>query len=152
MGINNNNKVYDEYGSLLLFSKASQKDLDLLMTLLCRGNNEYIALLREVVKDDMSLIKLFDIMSGQKVQFPERKKLYKTLEKVFIYNYCKSRNFSDDSYVFIAKQYNKRIPQTKAIVATMQKFIDSNTNKGFEDEDFECEDIEEEEDAGLESK
>ena len=82
-------------------------------------------------------------MSGQKVQFPERRKIYKTLEKVFIYNYCKAHNFSESSYLFMAKQYNKRIPQTRAIVNTMQRFIDAKTNEGFEDEDFEGEDQDE---------
>jgi len=135
------NKVYEEIGSLLLFNKASKNDIDLLMTLLCRGSNEYISLLRSVVKDDFSLLKLFDVMSGQRVQFPERKKIYKTLEKVFIYNYCKAHNFSESSYIFMAKEYGKRIPQTKAIVATMQRFIDSNTNEGFEEEDFEGNDV-----------
>ena len=80
---------------------------------------------------------------GQKVQFPERRKIYKTLEKVFIYNYCKAHNFSESSYLFMAKQYNKRIPQTRAIVNTMQRFIDAKTNEGFEDEDFEGEDQDE---------
>ena len=136
---NRDNKVYEEIGSLLLFNKASKNDIDLLMTLICRGQNQYLQLLREVVKDDMSLIKLFDVMSGQKVVFPERRKIYKTLEKVFIYNYCKSQHFSDESFVFMAKQYGKRIPQTRAIVNTMQRFIDANTNEGFEDEDFEGE-------------
>lgn len=136
---NKEKKIYDELGSLMLFNKVQSKDIDLLLTLICRGQNQYLQLLRSVVKDDMSLIKLFDVMSGQKVQFPERRKIYKTLEKVFIYNYCKSQNFSDDSYVFMAKQYNKRIPQTRAIVNTMQRFIDSNTNDGFEDKDFEGE-------------
>ena len=140
---NRDNKVYEEIGSLLLFNKASKNDIDLLMTLLCRGSNEYISLLRSVVKDDFNLLKLFDVMSGQKVQFPERKKIYKTLEKVFIYNYCKSQNFSDESFVFMAKQYGKRIPQTRAIVNTMQRFIDANTNEGFEDEDFEGEEADE---------
>ena len=138
---NRDNKVYEEIGSLLLFNKASKNDIDLLMTLLCSGSNEYISLLRSVVKYDFSLLKLFDVMSGQRVQFPERKKIYKTLEKVFIYNYCKAHNFSESSYIFMAKEYGKRIPQTKAIVATMQRFIDSNTNEGFEDEDFEGNDI-----------
>ena len=43
----------------------------------------------------------------------------------------------------MAKQYNKRIPQTRAIVNTMQRFIDAKTNEGFEDEDFEGEDQDE---------
>ena len=141
MASTNENKIYNEYGSLMLFNKVQKKDIDLLMTLICRGQNQYLQLLREVVKDDMSLIKLFDVMSGQKVVFPERRKIYKTLEKVFIYNYCKSQNFSDESFIFMAKQYGKRIPQTRAIVNTMQRFIDSNTNEGFEDEDFEGNDI-----------
>ena len=143
MASTNENKIYNEYGSLMLFNKVSDKDIDLLMTLLCRGQNKYLQLLREVVKADMSLIKLFDGMSGQKVVFPERRKIYKTLEKVFIYNYCKSQNFSDESFVFMAKQYGKRIPQTRAIVNTMQRFIDANTNEGFEDEDFEGEEADE---------
>ena len=43
----------------------------------------------------------------------------------------------------MAKQYGKRIPQTRAIVNTMQRFIDANTNEGFEDEDFEGEETDE---------
>ena len=136
-------KIYDEYGSLMLFNKCTKEDIDLLMLLISRGNNSYIQLLREIVDDDLELIKLFDVMSGQKVQFPERWKIYKTLEKVFIYNYCKAHNFSESSYLFMAKQYNKRIPQTRAIVNTMQRFIDAKTNEGFEDEDFEGEDQDE---------
>jgi len=147
-----NNKIYDEYGSLMLFSKASKKDIDLLMTLICRGQNQYLQLLREVVKDDISLIKLFDVMSGQKVVFPERRKIYKTLEKVFIYNYCKSRNFSEDSYIFMAKQYNKRIPQTRAIVNTMKRFIESGSNEGFEKEDFEGDNYEQEDEGVLQEE
>lgn len=130
-------KVYNECGSLMLFSKVSEADIDLMMMLICRGQNKYIQLLREVVKDDISLLKLFDVMSGQKIIFPERRKIYKTLEKVFIYNYCKSQGFSENSYVFIAKQFGKRIPQTKSIVKTIQSFINANSNEGFEDEDFE---------------
>ena len=78
MASTNENKIYNEYGSLMLFNKVSDKDIDLLMTLICRGQNQYLQLLRAVVKDDMSLIKLFDVMSGQKVVFPERRKIYKT--------------------------------------------------------------------------
>ena len=131
------NKTYDKNGSLMLFYMCSKEDIDLLMTLISRGSLEYIQLLRDIVKDDLALLKLFDVMSGARVQFPERKKIYKTLEKVVIYNYCKSQGFSEASYIFMAKQYNKRIPQTKSIVRTIQKFLDSNTNEGFEDEDFE---------------
>lgn len=125
-------KVYDELGSLLLFNKATDEDLDLLIQLLARGRYEYVTLLREIIKDNQALVELFDVLAGQKVQFPERRKIYKTLEKVFIYNYCKNNNFSENSYIFMSKQYGKRVPQVKAIVETMNKFLDSNTNKEFE--------------------
>ncbi len=118
-------KLYDELGSLLLFSKATKEDIDLLILLVARGKYSYIDLLRELVIDDTSLIKLLDVMSGVKVQFPERRKIYKTLEKIFIYNYCKKRNFSEESYKMMSRQYRKRVPQVKAIIFTMQKFLDS---------------------------
>ena len=52
-------KIYDEYGSLMLFNKCTKEDIDLLMLLISRGNNSYIQLLREIVNDDLELIKLF---------------------------------------------------------------------------------------------
>lgn len=122
-----NKKIFDECGSLLLFNKASKEDIDLLLTLVARGRYCYIDILRELVETDRDLIKLLDVMAGVKIQFPDRRKIYKTLEKVFIYNYCKSRDFSEESYRSIAKQYKKRVPQVKAIVGTMVKFLETET-------------------------
>lgn len=118
-------KIYDELGCLLLFSKASKEDIDLLMDLITNERYSYLAILRDLVKDDAALIKLFDVMAGMRVPFPKRRKMYKTLERITMYNFCKSRNFSEDSYRIVSKQFNKRVPQVKAIVATMQKFIDN---------------------------
>lgn len=129
----NNKKLHDENGSLLLFNRVDKDDIDLLLTILCRGRYDYLTLLREVVKDDISLIKLFDIMAGTQVQFPERRKVYKTLEKAVIYNYCKDRDFSEDSIFIMAKQYQKRIPQVKAIINTMQNFLLSSKDSDKED-------------------
>ena len=123
------NKIYDELGSLLLFSKATEEDIDLLLQLLAKGRYSYIDLLRELVVNDMALVKLLDVMAGMKAQFPERRKIYRTLERIFIYNFCKKRNFSESSYKIMSKQYGKRVPQVKAIVATMQKFIDSQDDE-----------------------
>lgn len=128
-------KLYDELGSLLLFNKATEEDVDLLIKLLARGKYSFIDLLRELVVDDTALIKLLDVMAGIKTQFPERRKIYKTLEKIFIYNFCAKRNFSDESYKIMSKQYKKRVPQVKAIVATMQKFLSSQEDIDVFDED-----------------
>lgn len=120
-----NRKIFDECGSLLLFNKASKEDIELLLLLVARGKYCYIDILRELVSSDRELIKLLDVMAGVRIQFPDRRKIYKTLEKVFIYNYCKARDFSEESYKSIAKQYQKRVPQVKAIVDTMNRFLEA---------------------------
>lgn len=118
-----NEKVFDEKGSLLLFRKATKEDIDLMLKLMSSERYEFISLFRDIIDDDLSLIKLLDMMSGNKITFPERRKIYKTLEKVFIYNYIKAHNFSNQSYVAVAKQYGKRTTQVKAIVDTMVRFL-----------------------------
>lgn len=137
-------KIFDEYGSLLLFNKASKEDIELLLLLVARGKYMYLDILRELVSSDRDLIKLLDVMAGVKVQFPERRKIYKTLEKIFIYNYCKARDFSEESYRSIAKQYSKRVPQVKAIVETMNKFLASENKNQFEEDIFKGVDEDEE--------
>ena len=114
-------KVFDEKGSLLLFRKATASDIDLMMKLMPSERYEFISLFREVIQDDTELLKLLDMMSGVKITFPERRKIYKTLEKVFMYNYIKAHNFTQSSYVAMSKQYGKRVTQVKAIIETMLK-------------------------------
>lgn len=120
-------KTFDEKGSLLLFRKATEEDIDLMLELMSSQKYEFIQILR-MVMDDISLLKLLDMMSGAKIQFPERRKVYKTLEKVFIYRYTKEHNYSHQSFVVMAKMYNKRVTQVKAIVDTMRRNIENDEN------------------------
>ena len=130
-------KLFDERGSLLLFRKATEDDIDLMLKLMSSERYEFITILRDMIPDDRDLLKLLDMMSGAKVIFPERKKIYKTLEKVFIYNYVSSRGFSQQSYVIMAKQYKKRVTQVKAIVDTMVRFLKRNEDDNLEEIDLE---------------
>lgn len=132
--------VFDEPGSILLYNKISQEQMDLFMSMIARGRYEYINLLKGIFENDFQLLEALDVLAGQRMILPERRKIYKTLEKVFIYTYCKARGFSEESYKSIAKQYNKRGPQVKAMVETMQKFIDSETNDGFPEDLFDNDD------------
>lgn len=117
-------KVFDEKGALLLFRKATKEDIDLMLKLLSSERYEFISLFREIIDDDIELIKMLDMMSGAKILFPERRKIYKTLEKVFIYNYIKAHDFSNQSYITMAKQYNKRTTQVRSLIENMIKFLD----------------------------
>ena len=137
-------KLFDEKGSLLLFRKATEDDIDLMLKLMSSDKYEFITILRNIIPDDKDLLKLLDMMSGAKIVFPERKKIYKTLEKVFIYNYVSSRGFSQQSYVIMAKQYKKRVTQVKAIVDTMVRFLERSGESSLEETDIE-EDILDEE-------
>ena len=130
-------KLFDEKGSLLLFRKATEDDIDLMLKLMSSERYEFITILRSMIPDDRDLLKLLDMMSGAKVIFPERKKIYKTLEKVFIYNYVSSRGFSQQSYVVMAKQYKKRVTQVKAMVDTMVRFLERNGEEVLDETDLE---------------
>ena len=73
-------------------------------------------------------MELLDIFAGKKIQFPDRKKLYKLLEKIRIYTYVKSRNYSPESYKLLAKQYKKRISQIRSTVERVDYLL-NNINK-----------------------
>ena len=65
-------KLFDEKGSLLLFRKATEDDIDLMLKLMSSERYEFITVLRSMIPDDKDLLKLLDMMSGAKVIFPER--------------------------------------------------------------------------------
>lgn len=127
-------KIFDEKGSLLLFRKATEEDIDIMLRLMSSDKYEFISILRSVIHDDVDLLKLLDMMSGSKVVFPDRRKVYKTLEKVFIYQYVKERGFSQQSFVAMAKQYDKRVTQVKAIVDTMRRTLEKDEEDNLEDD------------------
>lgn len=127
-------KIFDEKGSLLLFRKATEEDIDIMLRLMSSDKYEFISILRSVIHDDVDLLKLLDMMSGSKVVFPDRRKVYKTLEKVFIYQYVKERGFSQQSFVSMAKQYDKRVTQVKAIVDTMRRTLEKDEEDNSEDD------------------
>ena len=71
---------------------------------------------------------LIDILSGQKLQIPNRKKLYKLLEKIRIYTFIKSKNNSPEAYKLLAKQYNIRISQVKSAVNRVEQLLNEHNN------------------------
>lgn len=123
-------KIFDEKGSLLLFREATSEDIDLLLKMISSDKYAFIALMRRVINNDRTLLKMLDVLSGYKVTFPERRKIYKTLEKIFIYQYVKNHDYSHNAYVLISKQYNKRVTQVKSIVETMDRLINSDFTDG----------------------
>ena len=114
----------DEDGVLILFRNASNDDIELMIDLLSEDYSSYLRVLYNIIDDKDKFLKVLDALAEQRFYFPERRKIYKTLEKVMIYNYVKNRNFEQDAITDVAKQYVKRTEQVRKII----KRIDDKMN------------------------
>ena len=121
------NKNKEEYpiGCLVEFKDLTYIQRDLLIKLLSREYSYIFQILYNVLEDDALVLKLIDIFADKKIRFPSRKKVYRMLEKIKIYTYAKSHNYSNDSINVLAKQYNKRPSQVRMLIDN----INNNLNK-----------------------
>lgn len=117
----------DEDGVLILFKNASKEDLELMIDLLSDEYNTYLRVLYNIIDDRDKFLMVLDVLAEQRFYFPERRKIYKTLEKVMIYNYVKNRNFEQEAISDVARQYAKRTEQVRKII----KRIDEKKNGGL---------------------
>ena len=96
-------------GSLLAFKDLTKEQKDIFIKLISDDYSYLFQVLFNIIEDDNLVLEIIDILAGQKIQFPTRKKLYKLLEKIKIYTFVKNKNYSQDSCKLLAKQYNKII-------------------------------------------
>lgn len=106
----------DEDGVLILFKNASDEDIKLMIDLLSDEYSVYLRVLYNIIDDRTKFLMVLDVLSEQRFYFPERRKVYKTLEKVMIYNYVRDRNFEQDAISDVARQYAKRTEQVRKII------------------------------------
>lgn len=122
-------------GNLLPFRNLTDEQKNLFIKLISDDYTYIFQILFNIINDDKKTLELLDILSGQRIQFPSRKKLYKLLEKIQMYTYSKHRNFSEESYKIQSKIYKKRISQIKNIVTRIDYLLNSGKYKGIEDEE-----------------
>ena len=72
-------------GSLLAFKDLTKEQKDIFIKLISDDYSYLFQVLFNIIEDDNLVLEIIDILAGQKIQFPTRKKLYKLLEK--LYNY-----------------------------------------------------------------
>ena len=126
----------DEEGVLILFKNASKDDIELMIDLLSDEYNVYLRALYNIIDDKNKFLMILDVLAEQRFYFPERRKIYKTLEKVMIYNYVKDRNFEQDAISDVARQYAKRTEQVRKIIKRInEKKNGSLIGEGKEDDD-----------------
>lgn len=118
----------DEFmvGSIITFKDLTDEQRELFIKLVGEEFSPVLRVLFSILEDDYLTLEIIDILAGNKVQFPTRKKLYKLLEKVKIYSFVKSKDYSSDSYKLLAKQYKKRISQIRSTVERVDHLTNIN--------------------------
>lgn len=119
-------------GNLLPFRNLTEEQRDLFIKLVSDDYSHVFQILFNVIEDDDVTLELIDILAGQRIQFPTRKKLYKLLEKIKIYTYIKNRGNSNESCQTLAKIYKKRVSQIKAVVNRIDYLLANGKYKDIE--------------------
>lgn len=127
----------EDVGSLVLFKNLTKEQQELFIKLVGDDYSSSIQVLYNILEDSNKTMMLIDLFAGQRVAFPDRKKLYKLLEKIKIYTYVKNHDFSYQSFVTMAKQYKRRTSQIKAIVNRVEHLL---ANGKLKDAEIESED------------
>lgn len=128
------NEEDEEYnvGNLITFRNMTDEQKTLLIKLISDDNSYVFQVLFNILEDNDLVLELLDIFSGKKIIFPTRKKLYKLLEKIKIYTYVKSKNYSQESIQLLAKQYKKRNSQIKSYVDRIDYLLANGKYKDIE--------------------
>ncbi len=136
--MNSSNKNEDEeygVGKLLAFKNITEDQKNIFIKLVSNEYSYIFQVLFNIIDDDYLTLELLDILAGQKIQIPNRKKLYKLLMKIKIYTFIKQKNNSPEAYKLLAKQYNIRISQVKSAVNRIEQLLHNNIEGVLDDED-----------------
>lgn len=113
---NSDQNCVGELGCLALFKNITDEDMELFIDLVTNDFSPFLRVLYNIVGDKNKILRILDAFEGQRIYFQDRKKFYKTLEKVTIYNYIKNHNYAPEAYSSMSKQFQKRVSQLRNIV------------------------------------
>lgn len=114
----------EDIGKTSLFKDISDEQYDLFLKLLSFENGDFLQAISSLTNKE-TVLKLLDIFSGEYIRFPNRKSLIWVLTKVSMYTYLKERNFSQDAYYVVSKEYDKTVYEIKKIVNVIEKNLQS---------------------------
>lgn len=121
-----------DVGSLIVFKDLTAEQKEIFVKLLSDDNSYLIQVLFNILEDDYKTLQLIDLLAGQRIQFPDRKKIHRLLEKIQIYTFVKHSNNKEAACKLLAKQYNKRILQIRTIVDRIDYLLDDGDYKDIE--------------------
>lgn len=127
----NENDLYN-IGSLLNFRNLDEEQKNIFIKLLSDDCSYQFQLLFNILDDNILVLQIIDVFANTKIVFPNRKKIYKLLEKIQIYTYVKKKNYSNEAYKLMARQYKKRISQIKDTVTRIDYLLNNGKFKDIE--------------------
>lgn len=113
----------NDVGKTALYKDLDDEKYDLFVKLLSFDNSDFLDVLVKMV-DRNTLLKLLDTFAGESIRFPNRKSVIWVLEKVSMYIYLKRRNFSEEAYRTVSKDYDRTVYEIKKIVNIINKNLD----------------------------
>ena len=90
---------YDDIGKTSLFKDLSDDKYDLFLKLLSFENSEFLDVLCKMT-DRNTVLQILDVFAGE---------------------YLKQKDFSEDAYKFISKEYDRTVYEIKKIVKVIEK-------------------------------
>lgn len=114
----------DDIGKTVLFKDLDDEKYELFLNILSFENGEFLDILHKMI-DRNTLLKLLDVFAGEYIKFPNRKSVIWVLDKVNMYTYLKNRDFSDEAYRVVSKEYDRTVYEIKKIVNVIQKNLQS---------------------------
>ena len=114
---------YDDIGKTSLYKDLSDEKYDLFLKLLSFENSEFLDVLNKMT-DRNTVLQILDVFAGEYIKFPNRKSVLWVLQKVNMYTYLKQKDFSEDAYKFISKEYDRTVYEIKKIVKVIEKNLE----------------------------
>lgn len=121
--ISNIKKTY-EAGCLALYRKITEEQMDIFIKQLSDNISYKFDILRNLIDDDVKLLMIIDIFSGESISFPNRKQTFQCLDRTFMYTYARSRGFTEEAYSSISKHFGEKLAVVKDRVMRISQLLD----------------------------
>jgi len=111
----------DNFGSFSVYRGITDEELETFFRLAGLEDCAFLKVIKEYSGDNDLILMLLDAFAGEKIQFPERKKCLRLLDRSFMYNYLKDNSFSKEAYRTVSKQKDKTTLQIKNMVDVVDR-------------------------------
>jgi hypothetical protein len=121
-------------GCLAFFKDLTPEQYKYFILQLSDTSTYKLDILKNLINDDVKFLMICDIFAGENLCFPNRKLMFQTFNKAFMYDYVKKRDFSETSFELAAKIFNDKIPTVKNKVLRLVSLEDGDKYESLKKE------------------